>query len=162
MERFGFVEDENTNNKPVIKTMVIDDFEDTGLVIDTVLNSGESESKYFYEIYFFNSSVEAMEVFKNNSSEYELIITDYEMPLIKGDEFISKVRDIIPSLKVIVISAWLDSFNIQKGSTMKDVFEKIDQPSAAIEKPFPSNFSQIIDSVIDGTNGKKIFMASEY
>jgi YesN/AraC family two-component response regulator len=41
-----------------------------------------------------------------NSKNYSLIISDVRMPTMNGFEFVKKVREIVPSVKVILMSAF--------------------------------------------------------
>ena len=41
-----------------------------------------------------------------NSKNYSLIICDVRMPAMNGFEFVKKVREIVPSVKVILMSAF--------------------------------------------------------
>ena len=41
-----------------------------------------------------------------NSQNYSLIICDVRMPAMNGFEFVKKVREIVPSVKVILMSAF--------------------------------------------------------
>jgi len=151
---------ENVNKKQEIATLLVDDYQETFFVVDTLLNNEASRSKYFYNIEFENSPMVAVEKFKKDPMKYKLLITDYEMPYIKGDEVIATLRKLNPKIKVIAISAWLDSYNEQKSSLIKEIFESSEPPTIAIEKPFPADFDLIVDSVIDGTNEKSVYMSN--
>jgi len=151
---------ENVDNKEEIATLLVDDYQETFFVVDTLLNNEASRAKYFYNIEFENSPMVAVEKFKKDPLKYKLLITDYEMPYIKGDEVIATLRKLNPDIKVIAISAWLDSYSKQNSSLIKEIFESSEPPTVAIEKPFPADFDLIVDSVIDGTNEKNLYMAS--
>jgi len=151
---------ENIKNKEEILVLLIDDYKETFFVVDTLLNNEESRSRYFYNIEFESSPITAIEKFKKEPKRFKLLITDYEMPYIKGDEVISTIRKLNPEIKVIAVSAWLDSYNKKRDSLVKEIFESSEPPTVAIEKPFPEDFDLIVDSVVDGTNEKKIYMSS--
>lgn len=55
-----------------------------------------------YEIFSAESGEKALEIFNNN--HIDIIITDYYMPNMAGDEFIKRVRRINSRVKIIVLS----------------------------------------------------------
>ncbi|KZL92148.1 response regulator [Clostridium magnum] len=55
-----------------------------------------------YEIFSAESGEKALEIFNNN--HIDIIITDYYMPNMAGDEFIKRVRRINSKVKIIVLS----------------------------------------------------------
>jgi YesN/AraC family two-component response regulator len=48
----------------------------------------------------------ALEHFMLNSEDYSLVISGVRMPVMNGFEFIKKVREILPSIKIFLISAF--------------------------------------------------------
>lgn len=48
----------------------------------------------------------ALEHFKINSEKYDLVISDVRMPVMNGYEFVTKVKQINPAVKVCLMSAF--------------------------------------------------------
>jgi DNA-binding response OmpR family regulator len=59
-----------------------------------------------YRTFGFTNPLLAFEHFMLNSKNYSLIICDVRMPTMNGFEFVKKVREIVPSVKVILMSAF--------------------------------------------------------
>jgi DNA-binding response OmpR family regulator len=62
--------------------------------------------KHRYRTFGFTNPLLAFEHFMLNSKNYSLIICDVRMPAMNGFEFVKKVREIVPSVKVILMSAF--------------------------------------------------------
>jgi DNA-binding NtrC family response regulator len=95
--------------------------------------------RYRYRTFGFTNPFLAFEHFMLNSKNYSLIISDVRMPMMNGFEFVKKVREIVPSVKVILMSAFdindpmyrrlssslkIDGF-IQKPFSLKQVISTI-------------------------------------
>ena len=65
-----------------------------------------------YEIYPFNSPLEALEYVREN--EIDLIISDFLMPEMNGIEFLSEVKKIKPSITNILLTGYADKENAIK------------------------------------------------
>ena len=122
--------------------LIIDDYEFQSLVIEAVL---ESSFRYEYVCTQFTNPLEAIKDFKINN--YDLVITDYEMPQLKGDEVCLKLREINSSIKIMVMSAWFDSVTTSIGTILEDVISKA-KPDAVMPKPFTDDFTEIIDKLM--------------
>ena len=86
--------------------MIIDDEPMVGeLVKETLLMQG-------YEIELFLNSEEAAKHFAENPDKYDLILTDYMMPIMTGDKLAAKVREINDSVPIILATGY--SNNITK------------------------------------------------
>jgi DNA-binding response OmpR family regulator len=62
--------------------------------------------RHRYRTFGFTNPLLAFEHFMLNSKNYSLIICDVRMPAMNGFEFVKKVREIVPSVKVILMSAF--------------------------------------------------------
>jgi DNA-binding response OmpR family regulator len=62
--------------------------------------------RHRYRTFGFTNPLLAFEHFMLNSKYYSLIICDVRMPAMNGFEFVKKVREIVPSVKVILMSAF--------------------------------------------------------
>lgn len=56
----------------------------------------------------FTDSVEAYNILKHTLKEYSLVISDYKMPKMNGNELCTKLISINSQLKVILMSAYQD------------------------------------------------------
>ncbi len=58
---------------------------------------------------------EALELLRNG--EYDLLVTDYKMPEIRGDEFIRQVRLEKPDIPVVLLSGFVDALGLNEKTT---------------------------------------------
>jgi len=95
-----------------------------------------------YEFEFAESAEEAFEIIESlgRNQKLYLIITDWHMPTMKGDEFLSKIKASYPSIKTIMLSGYADSRAIQvaKDNLFLDYF---------LAKPWEEE--ELIDLIID-------------
>jgi DNA-binding NtrC family response regulator len=86
------------------------------------------ERQGFYVIGFTEPML-ALDHFQKNSDRYWLIISDIRMPLIDGYQFIKKVKEIKPDVKVFFMSAFLtDDIRYRTGQSLLNVDEYIEKP----------------------------------
>jgi DNA-binding NtrC family response regulator len=79
----------------------------------------------------FTDPLLALEHFKVNCKNYSLVISDIRMPGMNGFEYVRKVRDINPEIKVLLMSAFeINSAELSAGL-------KGDSIEAFIQKPIP-------------------------
>lgn len=57
-----------------------------------------------YQVSMFTSATEALAAFTLRPEDYQLLITDEEMPVMKGHELVASARLLRPDLKVLVVS----------------------------------------------------------
>jgi DNA-binding NtrC family response regulator len=62
--------------------------------------------RHGYHVFGFTNPTLAIEHFILNSRNYSLIICDLRMPTMNGFECIKKMRELVPSIKVILMSAF--------------------------------------------------------
>jgi CheY-like chemotaxis protein len=82
--------------------MVVDNEIDIITVIKHLLQGNNNNS---FHVYGFTNPFLALEHFKLNYKDYVLIISDIKMRLINGFELIKRVRQIHPTVKVLLMSA---------------------------------------------------------
>ena len=80
--------------------------------------------KQGFSVVTYSDPDDALEYFRRSNIEYDLIITDIEMPKMNGFDFVGKVKNIDPDIKTLGMSG-SKTINLQK--------EKF---SNFIEKPF--------------------------
>jgi response regulator RpfG family c-di-GMP phosphodiesterase len=62
--------------------------------------------KYNLKVFGFTDPLLALEHFKINSSNYEIVVSDIRMPTMNGYEFVKKVKDIKPEIKIFLMTAF--------------------------------------------------------
>jgi DNA-binding NtrC family response regulator len=59
-----------------------------------------------YTVFAYNDPIEAINTIQQMPEEFGLVISDYRMPLINGFEVCTKLIELNPELKVVIISAF--------------------------------------------------------
>ena len=98
--------------------LLIDDDRDVMNLIRDMLES------HGYIVMPFNNPLTAVEVFKNQSSRIQLVITDIMMPLMEGAELMKNLRNVKPDIKIIAISGYTDTNIINNKEIIADAFVK--------------------------------------
>ncbi len=88
------------NVNPSKAIMVLDDESDITLIFRRSLELGG------YTVFAFTDPMDALEHLKINAERYGLVITDVRMPKMNGIEFANRVRTIIPSMSIVLMSAF--------------------------------------------------------
>jgi CheY-like chemotaxis protein len=108
--------------------MVVDDEIDIITVIKHLLQAYNNNNNNSFHVYGFTNLFLALEHFKLNYKDYVFVISDIKMRSINGFEFIRRVREIHPTVKVLLMSALnidndlFDSFQVLASSIMADGF----------------------------------------
>ena len=97
--------------------LVVDDEPVILELIEHALSTGD------YSVSNARDGVEALALF--SESPYHLVITDFEMPRMKGDELVEKLRRLVPGQRIIMVSS-----NWQK---LADPLSKV---NLCLAKPF--------------------------
>jgi len=96
-----------------------------------------------YKVVAETSSLQALETFRSRPENFDLVITDYTMPHMTGNELALELRRIRPGIPVIVYTGTSDK------AREEDAGEK--GVSAFVLKPLSmQEFSKIIRKVLDG------------
>lgn len=88
------------------------------------------------------SGAQALEAYAQNP--YDLVITDYSMPGMKGDELAAQVKSRNPSQSIIMISAFVEKLT-GEGTPLVNVRELIGKPfrldeiKQAVDRAFSAN-----------------------
>ena len=94
-----------------VKTDTSSEKEKTILLIDDeemVINISEMMLKRLgYRVLKAHSGYEGLQLFEENKSKIDLIISDLEMPKMNGEEVMDKIREIDPQIKVMLSSGAL-------------------------------------------------------
>jgi len=82
-----------------------------------------------FHVIGFTEPLLALDHFQKNSEHYWMIISDIRMPLIDGYQFIKKVKEVKPDVKVFFMSAYLtDDIQYRTEQSLVKVDEFIEKP----------------------------------
>ena len=70
---------------------------------------------YGHEVQTAGDGVAALALYE--TGQFDLIITDFLMPEMKGDQLVTQIRQCQPRQRIIMITAFADDFNGCKKST---------------------------------------------
>jgi signal transduction histidine kinase/ActR/RegA family two-component response regulator len=101
-----------------------------------------------YTVDIKTDSQEALLDFKKDPYKYDLIVTDQAMPKMMGTELISKVKQIRPDLKSIIITGYQDSIP-------RDAMEQFGIADIISKPIILSEFSELIRKVLTKQKIKK-------
>ena len=80
--------------------MIVDD------EIDIATYMKLSLQKCGYNVDSFTDSFLALEHFQLNSEDYTIVLSDIRMPGMNGFEFVQKIREVKPKIKVLLMTAF--------------------------------------------------------
>jgi two-component system, cell cycle sensor histidine kinase and response regulator CckA len=109
--------DENLNGTEMI--LVVDDENLVLTMAETIL------TEYGYRVLTAGSGQKAMAILSREDTKIDLIITDLVMPVMSGRELVERVRQIMPSAKILSMSGYVMPSDKQAGT-------------AYLQKPFTS------------------------
>jgi CheY-like chemotaxis protein len=96
-----------------------------------------------YAVTAMIDSRDALELFQNTPHDYDLLISDFAMPDLTGDQLAAQVTGIRQDMPVVLISGYTNEIDEQKS--------KRAGIKAIIQKPFVrEELSRAIQSVLDG------------
>jgi DNA-binding response OmpR family regulator len=82
-----------------------------------------------FHVIGFTEPLLALDHFQKNSDRYWLIVSDIMMPSIDGIQFIKRVKEVKPDVKVFFMSAFLtDDIQYRTGLSLLKVDEYIEKP----------------------------------
>jgi DNA-binding NtrC family response regulator len=90
----------NNNNNNKITILAVDDEFDIVRIIKLSLK------RYGFDVFAFTDPYMALEHFKINSKDYDLVISDIRMPGMNGFEFARRIKEINPTMKILFMSAF--------------------------------------------------------
>jgi len=105
--------------------------------------------KLGYKVSIHSSSQSALDEFINNPKKFELLVTDQNMPDIKGTELATRMREKNPELKVIVITGYAEDLS-------EDIIYQSGISEVILKPMIVSEFSNIIRNVLDSDNALNI------
>ena len=99
--------------------------------------------KLGYTVTADNSSIHALEFFKNNPNDMDIVITDQTMPDMTGRELAAELKSIRPDIPIILCTGYSDQINEENARTMGI--------SAFLLKPIiMRDISRTIREILDG------------
>jgi CheY-like chemotaxis protein len=120
--------------------LVLDDDLDIIVIIKSVLQ------KQGFVVFGFTDPYLALEHFKINANDYGLVISDVRMPGMNGFEFVSRVKELRPDIKAILMTAF--EINDIKNSKLLPAGIGID---AYIQKPISIQaLTSLTEKHVDG------------
>ncbi len=124
------------------KVLVVDDEERSVSIMKVILE------RLGYNVTDMTSSLKALELFKEDPSRYDLLLTDLIMPQLTGDKLVSEVLKIRPDIPVIITSGFTDS-------VVNDIFNQTSK-RVFIPKPFqPRELAKTVRQVLDEAMSRK-------
>ena len=111
------------------KILLVDD--ETALT--TVLR--RSLSRFHYEITTSNHPEEALQIFKESSAKFDLVVTDLTMPGMSGLELARQLRALNPGMPIILMSGYSGSVTDEmlRDAGIQELLEKPITPLALAE-----------------------------
>ena len=120
--------------------LALDDDFDIIVIIKSVLQ------KQGFVVFAFTDPYLALEHFKINANDYGLVISDVRMPGMNGFEFVSRVKELRPDIKAILMTAF--EINDIKNSKLLPAGIRID---AYIQKPISIQaLTSLTEKHVDG------------
>lgn len=99
-------------------------------------------SSFGYTVNRASCGLEALELIKQNIIDFDIIVTDVIMPNMNGHEFIQKVKEFMPNVKVIYASGYVDNHIIHEG--------KLEAGVNLVHKPYSvKTLASMIREVLD-------------
>ena len=88
--------------KEMRKILLVDDDENSLDVITNMLKT------LGYDVETADSAYNGLNLYKNNSDRYDLVIADYILPGTNGFEMLKEIQEINPALKAIIVSGYIN------------------------------------------------------
>jgi CheY-like chemotaxis protein len=101
-----------------------------------------------YEVSVAQSGFECLDLFRRDGRAYDLILTDLSMPLMDGEETFLRLRQMSPTVNVVLMAGFVDSARLEK--MMNHGL------SGFVGKPFaPVEILAVVTSVISAADQSK-------
>jgi len=92
--------------KHTYKILVVEDDDVSYILLNEILSS------YPVKLIRAMDGVEAVEMFQNNQSAYDLILMDIRLPKLNGYKVTKKIKELNPKLPIIAVTAYAHSQGI--------------------------------------------------
>jgi CheY-like chemotaxis protein len=101
-----------------------------------------------YEVAVAQSGFESLDLFRRDTNAFDLILTDLSMPLMDGEETFERLRQMSPTVNVVLMAGFVDSGRLEK--MMNNGL------SGFVGKPFaPVEILAVVTSVISAADQSK-------
>src|SRR5213082_2094149 len=101
-----------------------------------------------YEVSVAQSGFECLDLFRRDTHAFDLILTDLSMPLMDGEETFERLRQMSPTVNVVLMAGFVDSGRLEK--MMNNGL------SGFVGKPFaPVEILAVVTSVISAADQSK-------
>src|SRR6476619_4822861 len=101
-----------------------------------------------YEVAVAQSGFECLDLFRRDTHAFDLILTDLSMPLMDGEEAFERLRQMSPTVNVVLMAGFVDSGRLEK--MMNNGL------SGFVGKPFaPVEILAVVTSVISAADQSK-------
>ena len=101
-----------------------------------------------YEVAVAQSGFESLDLFRRDTHAFDLILTDLSMPLMDGEETFERLRQMSPTVNVVLMAGFVDSGRLEK--MMNNGL------SGFVGKPFaPVESLAVVTSVISAADQSK-------
>ncbi len=101
-----------------------------------------------YDVSVAQSGFECLDLFRRDAHAYDLILTDLSMPLMDGEETFQRLRQMSPTVNVVLMAGFVDSTRLEKMMNTG--------LSGFVGKPFaPVEILAVVTSVISGAEQSK-------
>ena len=101
-----------------------------------------------YEVAVAQSGFESLDLFRRDTHAFDLILTDLSMPLMDGEETFERLRQMSPTVNVVLMAGFVDSGRLEK--MMNNGL------SGFVGKPFaPVEILAVVTSVISAADQSK-------
>ncbi|MBP9023390.1 MAG: response regulator [Spirochaetes bacterium] len=117
--------------------MLVDDEQPIANSLASILRSAG------YIVTEFTDSQKALENFKNNYNNYDLVITDYSMPKLTGTDLAKEIKHYKASTPVILMSGFVNK-NMENSSKELGVDIIVNKPVSAVK------LTELIRKIMDG------------
>jgi CheY-like chemotaxis protein len=94
------------------KILLVDDSRDGLLIRRLVLEEAG------FEVQVATCGEEALDLFR--STRFAVVVTDYRMPTMNGGELISRLRSLEANARIILLSGFVDQFDLTEANTRAD------------------------------------------
>lgn len=112
---------EKTDKNSVARVMIVDDEE---MILTSLRSLLELDTDY--DVVTFQAPSEALEYLQN--SGLDLVISDHEMPDMKGIAFLAKVKEIDPQITRIILTGYADKESAIKAINEVGLFQYVEKP----------------------------------
>ena len=98
-----------------------------------------------FTVFDFSSSIEALAFFREDPSQFRLVITDQTMPDLTGSQLVSEMLKLNPETNIIISTGFSNVLDQDKADALG--------VKALLMKPYSNNqLVQVIQSVIENKN----------